>query len=93
LQSLYGHYEKTFKLWEGKGIKVPPCFILVCQNTAVRSSFTTLSPAFTGDTDVTGVSKNLRQASQAVLRCGALARERSGKVGDEPEKWLRNEKS
>ena len=35
LQSLYGHYEKTFKLWEGKGIKVPPCFILVCQNTAI----------------------------------------------------------
>ena len=35
LQSLYGHYEKTFKMWEGKGIKVPPCFILVCQNTAI----------------------------------------------------------
>ena len=33
------------------------------------------------------------QESQAVLRCSALARERSGKVGDEPEKWLRNEKS
>ena len=30
-----GHYEKTFKLWERKGIKVPPCFILVCQNTAI----------------------------------------------------------
>jgi len=35
LQALYGHYEKTFKLWEGKGIKVPPCFIIVCQNTAI----------------------------------------------------------
>ena len=29
------HYEKTFKLWEDKGIKVPPCFIIVCQNTAI----------------------------------------------------------
>ena len=35
LQALYGHYEKTFKLWEEKGIKVPPCFIVVCQNTAI----------------------------------------------------------
>jgi type III restriction enzyme len=29
------HYEKTFKLWEEKGVKVPPCFIIVCQNTAI----------------------------------------------------------
>jgi type III restriction enzyme len=35
LQALYGHYEKTFKLWEEKGIRVPPCFIIVCQNTAI----------------------------------------------------------
>jgi type III restriction enzyme len=35
LQALYGHYEKTFLLWQDKGIKVPPCFIIVCQNTAI----------------------------------------------------------
>src|ERR1700732_5321279 len=35
LQALYGHYEKTFQLWEEKGIKVPACFIIVCQNTAI----------------------------------------------------------
>ena len=35
LQALYGHYEKTFTLWEEKGIRVPPCFIIVCQNTAI----------------------------------------------------------
>ena len=35
LQALYGHYEKTFKLWDEKCIKVPPCFIIVCQNTAI----------------------------------------------------------
>src|SRR5437870_64143 len=34
LQALYGHYEKTFKLWEDFGIKVPPCFIIVCNNTS-----------------------------------------------------------
>ena len=32
LEALYGHYEKVFKQWAG--IKVPPCFIVVCNNTA-----------------------------------------------------------
>jgi len=35
LQALYGHYEDTYKLWEDAGIRVPPCFIIVCQNTAI----------------------------------------------------------
>jgi type III restriction enzyme len=35
LQALYGHYEKTFRLWQEAGIRVPPCFIIVCQNTAI----------------------------------------------------------
>jgi len=35
LEALYGHYEKTFKLWEQKKITVPPCFIIICQNTAI----------------------------------------------------------
>ncbi len=34
LQALYGHYEKTYVLWKAAGIKVPPCFIVVCNNTA-----------------------------------------------------------
>ncbi|HIJ48996.1 MAG TPA: DEAD/DEAH box helicase family protein, partial [Gammaproteobacteria bacterium] len=34
LQALYGHYEKTYDLWKKAGIKVPPCFIVVCNNTA-----------------------------------------------------------
>lgn len=34
LQALYGHYEKTFNLWQKAAIKVPPCFIVVCNNTA-----------------------------------------------------------
>ena len=34
LQALYGHYEKTFHQWESKGIPAPPCFIIVCNNTA-----------------------------------------------------------
>ena len=35
IESLYGHYVKTFDLWEKAGISVPPCFIIVCQNTAI----------------------------------------------------------
>ncbi|MCH8491584.1 MAG: hypothetical protein LAT81_16895, partial [Oceanicaulis sp.] len=34
LEALYGHYEKTFALWENAGIGVPPVFIVVCNNTA-----------------------------------------------------------
>jgi type III restriction enzyme len=35
LQALYGHYQQTFELWKQNGISVPPCFIIVCQNTAI----------------------------------------------------------
>ena len=34
LDALYGHYRKTFDLWQQEGISVPPCFIIVCNNTA-----------------------------------------------------------
>lgn len=35
LHALYGHYDKTFNLWQESKIEVPPCFIIVCQNTAI----------------------------------------------------------
>ncbi|HRZ54567.1 MAG TPA: restriction endonuclease, partial [Candidatus Paceibacterota bacterium] len=35
LDALYGHYEKTYGLWEKESIAVPPVFIIVCQNTAI----------------------------------------------------------
>src|SRR5579859_3655794 len=34
LEALYGHYDKTFTLWNNAGIRVPPCFIVVCNNTS-----------------------------------------------------------
>ena len=34
LEALYGHYKKTYELWEEAGIRVPPCFIVVCNNTS-----------------------------------------------------------
>jgi type III restriction enzyme len=34
LQALYGHYQKTYELWKKAGVRVPPCFIVVCNNTS-----------------------------------------------------------
>ncbi len=34
LQALYGHYAKTYRLWEEAGVRAPPCFIVVCNNTS-----------------------------------------------------------
>jgi type III restriction enzyme len=34
LTALYGHYAKTYEEWQKAGIRVPPCFIIVCNNTA-----------------------------------------------------------
>jgi len=34
LEALYGHYEKTYNLWKEKRMQLPPCFIVVCNNTS-----------------------------------------------------------
>ncbi len=34
LTALYGHYEETFTQWVEAKIAVPPCFIIVCNNTS-----------------------------------------------------------
>jgi type III restriction enzyme len=34
LEALYGHYAKTFELWEKEGVGIPPVFICVCNNTS-----------------------------------------------------------
>ena len=33
LEALYGHYKLTYDTWMERGSKVPPCFIVVCNNT------------------------------------------------------------
>lgn len=32
--ALYGHYKKTYDLWKESGLTIPPCFIVVCNNTS-----------------------------------------------------------
>ena len=39
LDALYGHYEETFELWQKEGIRVPPCFIVVCNNTSTSKLY------------------------------------------------------
>ncbi len=34
LEALYGHYKLTYDSWKEAGISVPPCFIVVCNNTS-----------------------------------------------------------
>jgi len=34
LDALYGHYVKTYEVWQEQGISVPPVFIVVCNNTS-----------------------------------------------------------
>ena len=34
LEALYGHYKNTFEQWQVDGATVPPCFIVVCNNTS-----------------------------------------------------------
>ena len=61
LQALYGHYEKTFKRWEDAGIKVPPCFIIVCQNTAIsKLVYDFISGFHRANTDGTSTLENGR---------------------------------
>jgi type III restriction enzyme len=51
LEALYGHYEQTFNLWQEAGVRVPPCFIVVCQNTAISKLVYDYISGFTREND------------------------------------------
>ncbi|MDD5392642.1 MAG: DEAD/DEAH box helicase family protein [Thiothrix sp.] len=51
LEALYGHYEKTFHLWQESGITVPPCFIVVCNNTSTSKLVYDFIAGFQRDND------------------------------------------
>jgi type III restriction enzyme len=51
LEALYGHYEKTFNLWQKAGIRVPPCFIVVCNNTSTSKLVYDYISGFLRDND------------------------------------------
>jgi len=51
LEALYGHYEKTHQLWQEAGIRVPPCFIVVCNNTSTSKLVYDYISGFVRDND------------------------------------------
>ncbi len=51
LEALYGHYRKTYDLWQQAGINTPPCFIIVCQNTAISKLVYDLIAGFQREND------------------------------------------
>jgi len=63
LEALYGHYEKTYHLWQQSGIKVPPCFIIVCNNTSTsKLVYDYISGFFRENEDGTATPVNGRLA-------------------------------
>ena len=51
LEALYGHYEKTFRLWEEANVDEPPCFIVVCNNVATSKLVYDYIAGFHRDSD------------------------------------------
>ena len=51
LEALYGHYVTTYELWREAGISVPPCFIVVCNNTATSKLVYDFISGFVRDND------------------------------------------
>ena len=74
LQVLYGHYDETAQLWEQEGVRVPPCFIVVCNNTATSKLVYDYISGFerTNDAGLTTV-ENGRLAPLPQLRGRATA--------------------
>lgn len=63
LEALYGHYAKTYELWEQEGINVPPCFIVVCNNTSTsKLVYDYISGFFRENEDGPGPFENGRLA-------------------------------
>ncbi|MGC9271371.1 BPTD_3080 family restriction endonuclease, partial [Acidiphilium sp.] len=51
LEALYGHYDKTFALWQQENIGLPPVFIVVCNNTSTSELVYKYVSGFLRDSD------------------------------------------
>jgi len=81
LHSLYGNYEKAYKLWEKSGNGTPPVFIVVCNNTNVSKLVYDY---------VSGWEKTLPDGSTVIVP-GQLAifnNEKDGRWSDRPNTIL-----
>ena len=66
LEALYGHYEKVYEEWGKEGIPVPPCFIVVCNNTSTSKLVYDYISGFHREND--DGSKMLEQGRLALFR-------------------------
>lgn len=61
LDALYSHYKTTFELWKQEDISVPPCFIIVCNNTSTsKLVYDYISGFYRENTDGTKTFENGR---------------------------------
>ena len=66
LEALYGHYEKIYEEWGKEEVPVPPCFILVCNNTSTSKLVYDYISGFHREND--DGSKTLEQGRLALFR-------------------------
>ena len=66
LEALYGHYARAFELWQDAGIEVPPCFIVVCNNTSTSKLVYDFVSGFQRENE--GGSTTLEQGRLALFR-------------------------
>ena len=68
LEALYGHYEKTFLAWRKAGVRVPPCFIVVCNNQATsKVVYDYISGFLVGDGEGASGDENASRLEQGRL--------------------------
>lgn len=66
LDALYGHYSDIFDIWKKAGMAVPPCFIIVCNNTTTSRLVYEYISGFWRETENGG--KNFTQGRLPLLR-------------------------
>ena len=66
MEALYGHYERTDALWQEEGVAPPPCFIVVCNNTATSKLVYDYISGFLREND--DGSKTLENGRLALFR-------------------------
>jgi len=67
LEALYGNYVKTFDTWQQAGTSVPPCLIVVCNNTATSKLVFDYIAGFTHEKGEKGEDSKENQLEQGRL--------------------------
>ncbi len=81
IDALYGHYEKTFKLWQDEQVGIPPVFIVVCNNTANSQLLRDY---------MAGYPSTASRRPRFVVKAGSTAM-RNGAPNEKRKDWLTEE--